>query len=487
MKEPIYGLEPKLLWNHFYNISKIPRCSKDEVRVRDYIVNLAKSNALEYKIDSIGNLVVKKSARQGFENKAPIALQSHLDMVCEKNEHVKHDFSNDPIILKKEGDWIKAVGTTLGADNGIGVAAALALMESDELNHGPLEFLFTLDEETGLTGAISLSPDMVESRILINLDSEEEGVIYNGCAGGKYVELLFKHETEKVPAGFMPFSIKLTGLTGGHSGLNIHEGRGNAIKLLNRFIWTELSQLEVKIASFEGGNKHNAIPREANAIVFVPNDKIVMLNNIIKEYNKILNDEHKPIDSNINISVNEFGFDVPDVVFSGGLQKQFLNLIYSIPNGVTTMSNSIPGLVETSNNLAVVRSKDDKISIVTSQRGMMKSKLVDIHNMIKACGYQAMAEVESVGGYPPWQPNPESPFLKKAKNLYGNMFNKEPLIKAIHAGLECGIIGDKFPGMDMISIGPTIMGTHSPDESVQISTMEKFWKFLVTLLIDCKN
>lgn len=482
MKEAIAGLEPKLLWEHFYEISQIPRCSRNEEKVREYIIQVAERNGLEYKMDAVGNLVVKKPATPGLEGKPTVVMQGHLDMVCEKNKDTQHDFSKDPIKLKREGDWMTAEGTTLGSDNGIGVAAALAVMESKDLKHGPLEFLFTIDEETGLTGATEIAPDMLEGRILLNMDSEEDGALYIGCAGGKDTEIFLNLDTEKVPAGFQAVQVKIGGLLGGHSGLNIHEGRGNAIKLLNRFLWKVLPQVGGRLAGFEGGSKHNAIPREAEAVVYLPADKVSELRKIAGEYDAIYKDELQFIDPKVSLTIHTSGFDAPAEMFTSELHNKFLNLLYTIPHGVIAMSHAIPGLVETSTNLAVVGMKEGKLSILTSQRSSIGSALTDINDMVRACGFQANADVHSGGGYPAWKPNPDSPLLKKAKEIYKDLFGKEPEVKAIHAGLECGIIGDKFPGMDMISFGPTIEGAHSPDERVQISTVEKFWKFVEALL-----
>lgn len=484
MKQVIKGLEPRSVWEHFYEIAQIPRCSKSEEKIRDYIISVAKKNKLNYKIDAVGNIVVKKPASKGLEKKPGIVFQGHLDMVCEKNKDTKHDFTKDPIKLKKEGDWIKADGTTLGSDNGIGVAAALALMENNVLKHGPLEFLFTIDEETGLTGAMEISRDMLEGRMLLNLDSEEDGAVYIGCAGGKDAELFLKIASEKVPDGFKAVQVKLGGLMGGHSGLNIHEGRGNAIKLLNRFLWKAMPQVSGRLASFEGGSKHNAIPRESEAVVFLPQDKIPALRAMVKEYDAIFKDEYKLVDPKVFLTINESGFTTPDRMFTSELHNRLLNLLYIIPHGVIAMSHAIPGLVETSTNLAVVSRKNDQIAILTSQRSSVGSELQEIHDMVLACGYQTGAEVRSGGGYPAWKPNPESPLLKRAKKVYKKLFRKEPEVKAIHAGLECGIIGDKFPGMDMLSFGPTILGAHSPDERVQISTVAKFWKFVEAMVKD---
>ncbi len=482
MKDIIKGLKPQLLWEHFYEISQIPRGSKDETAIRKHIKKIAERNNFQYKSDSTGNIVVKKPAKPGKENKPSIAFQGHLDMVCEKNRDVNHDFRTDPIRLKRVDDWIKAEGTTLGADNGIGVAAALAVMESNELDHGPLEFLFTVDEESGLTGAIELSGEMLNSRILLNLDSEEDGVIYNGCAGGRDAELLLDVNSEKCPENFKSATIKLTGLSGGHSGLNIHEKRGNAIKLLNRFLLDSLPKISGKLSFINGGSKHNAIPREAEAFISFPDQNFTALSNLINNFQGVIKEEFKLIDPGVNISTEEDNHRKPASILTLQSQNQLINLISSLPHGVIDMSSVMPGVVETSTNLAVVNNKDDRITILTSQRSMDKMKLTKIHNMVTTCGKQAGATTRSTIGYPPWKPDSESLLLKIAQTVYRELFNNEPEIKAIHAGLECGIIGDKFPGMDMISFGPTILGAHSPNERVQISTLEKFWKFITALL-----
>ncbi len=484
MKEAIKGLQPQAMWEQFYEISQIPRCSKEEEKVREYVIELAKRNNLTYKMDEVGNVVVQKPASPGLEKKPMIVFQGHLDMVCEKNKGTEHDFSKDPIKLMRDGDWIKADGTTLGSDNGIGVAAALAIMEDNEMKHGPLEFLFTIDEETGLTGAQEISRDLLEGRILLNMDSEEDGAVYIGCAGGRDAELFLSIDSEKIPAGFKAVLVKVTGLMGGHSGLNIHEGRGNAIKLLNRFLWKTLPQISGRLASIEGGSKHNAIPREAEAIVFIPQDKFSELKENVNQYDQFYKDEYNLSDPKVELSIEESGFTIPQEMFSSKLHNRLMNLIFSLPHGVLSMSHTISGLVETSTNLAVVSRKNGQIAILTSQRSSIGSALGEIHDMVLACGYQAGAEVHSGGGYPAWQPNPESPLLKRTKKVHKDLFGKEPEVKAIHAGLECGIIGAKFAGMDMISFGPTIMGAHSPDERIQISTVERFWKLVESLVKD---
>jgi dipeptidase D len=483
VKEAIQGLQPATLWERFYEIAQIPRCSREEEKVRNYIIKFAESKGLEYKLDDTGNVVIKKPAYQGKEDKPTVVLQGHLDMVCEKNKGTEHDFGKDPIKMKRDGDWMTAEGTTLGSDNGIGVASALAILESTDIPHGPVECLFTIDEETGLTGATELANDMLEGRIMLNMDSEEDGAIYIGCAGGQDTEIYLNADDESVPSEFKGVLIKVTGLKGGHSGLNINEGRGNAIKLLNRFLWKVLPQVGGRLAHIEGGSKHNAIPREAEAIVFLPNNKFEKLTEMVKEYDAIFKDEYHLIDPKVSLSVETEGFNRPDTMFSSILHNKVLNLLYTIPHGVMAMSLAIPGLVETSTNLAVINMRDNKINILTSQRSSVGSELTELCDMVRACGFQAGAQVQSGGGYPPWKPNPDSALLKEAKNVFEGLFDKEPEVKAIHAGLECGIIGDKFPGMDMISFGPTIEGAHSPDERVQISTVERFWKFFEALIV----
>lgn len=482
MKEAIEGLKPQELWNQFYEISQIPRCSRHEEKVREYVIGVAKRNGLEYKMDAAGSVVIKKPATPGYENAPTVVLQSHLDMVCEKNKDTEHDFSKDPIKLVRDGDWIKADGTTLGSDNGIGVAAALAVLESKSVKHGPLELLFTIDEETGLTGATELASDMLEGRILLNMDSEEDGAIYIGCAGGRDTEFFFKLETEPVPSGDQAVRIRVGGLQGGHSGLQINEGLGNAIKLLNRFLWDVAPKVNLCVAHIDGGSKHNAIPRECDAVAYLPADQVGVLKSHAADYQKIFKNEFALVDKDVFVQVETEGFDAPGSVFTTTLQDRLLNMMYAMPHGVLAMSHAVEGLVETSTNLAVVKTGDDNVAVLTSQRSSVPSGLDDVANMVAAVGKLAGTEIHQGNGYPAWQPNPDSPLLKTAKDVYKELYGKEPEVKAIHAGLECGIIGDKFPGMDMISFGPTILGAHSPDERVQISTVEKFWDFLTALL-----
>ena len=478
----IDGLQPQQLWDHFYEISQIPRCSKHEEKIREYVIAVAKRNGLEYKVDRTENVVVKKPASKGLEGKPIVVLQGHLDMVCEKNKEIQHDFSKDPIKLMRDNGWITADGTTLGSDNGIGVATALAVLENKTLKHGPLELLFTMDEETGLTGATELADDMLEGKILINMDSEEDGAFYIGCAGGKDTEFSLKIETENIPSGYSAVRVRVGGLQGGHSGLNIHEGRGNAIKLLVRFLWKAAQEMDLLIASIDGGSKHNAIPRECDAIVYLTSGDLAKVKKMAEQYDKDYKNEYRLTDSGVFMSIEEDGFEKPDKIFTKNLQNRVLNMIYSMPHGVLAMSHAVAGLVETSTNMAVVHIEKDKINMVTSQRSSVQSELMDIADMVCAVGQLAGAEIHQNNGYPAWQPNPESKTLKESVEVYKTLFGNKPEVKAIHAGLECGIIGDKFPGMDMISFGPTITGAHSPDEKIEIKTVDKFWKLLAAIL-----
>ncbi|RMI20613.1 MAG: aminoacyl-histidine dipeptidase [Calditrichaeota bacterium] len=482
MKSVISGLEPQLLWEHFYEISRIPRCSGNEEAVRQYVLQVAERNGFSYELDSVKNVVVRKPATPGMEKSPVVVLQSHLDMVCEKNKDVAHDFRRDPIRLKREGDWLKAEGTTLGSDNGIGVAAALAVLESRGITHGPIEALFTVDEETGLTGATELGEDMLTGRILLNLDSEEDGVIYIGCAGGRDTEITLAVETEPAPAGHVPVRVRIGGLQGGHSGLQIHQGLGNAIRLLARFLNRAAASVSFRLAHVDGGSKHNAIPREADAILYIPADQQQALHSLVEEYQSILQEEYRLVDPGVFVQVDAGDISAPEKVFTESWQQRVIGLLYTLPHGVIRMSDAVPGLVETSTNLAVVKTEADRVAVLTSQRSSVNTALEDISDTVATLGRLVQGEVQQGNGYPAWQPNPDSPVLAVAKAVYQRLYDQAPEVAAIHAGLECGIIGAKYPGMDMISFGPTILGAHSPDERVQISTVKKFWDFLVALL-----
>jgi len=480
--EMIEGLEPGPLWEHFLEISRIPRCSRNEARVREYVLEVAARNGCAAETDRAGNIVVRKKAAAGMEARPVVVLQSHLDMVCEKNKDTMHDFASDPIRLKREGDWMRAEGTTLGADNGIGAAAQLALIEEAGIRHGPLEILFTVDEETGLTGANGLAPDLLAGRILVNLDSEEESTLYIGCAGGQDTDLALRLDTEPVPHGWTAASVRVGGLLGGHSGLEIDRGRGNAVKLLARLLTKQAPLLEARLAHIDGGSKRNAIPRECDAVLFLPPGNLQVLKDSAADFERILKEEHRLQDPGVFVRVAEEGFVRPERVFRQDLQDRLLNLLACLPHGVMRMSPDIPGLVQTSTNLALVKVEERRVIISTNQRSSVATELAAASDTVAAAGRLAGAEIRHGVGYPGWRPDPGSPVLTLAKSLYPSVFGKEPKVTAIHAGLECGIIGDRFPGMDMISFGPTIVGAHSPDERVDVPSVRRFWDFLTALL-----
>ncbi len=480
MSSAIENLEPKLVWKYFYEISQIPRCSGNEQAVREYIISVAKNFNLPWKTDNAGNVLVSKEATAGMENRPGVVIQGHIDMVCEKNNDTVHDFSKDPIKLIRDGEWITADGTTLGADNGIETAMALALMEDDSVIHPPLEFLFTIDEETGLTGANELKSDFVQGRILLNIDSEEEGALYIGCAGGKDTHLKKTIKWNPAPESGKSFNIKIGGLRGGHSGLNIHEDFGNAIKLLARLLYKLNADYDFGLVSIKGGSKHNAIPREAEAEIVFPGDKVNDLKTIITEYNNIFKDELKFTDAGVEIILTE---SVPfSSVMSAPIRDQLIRVLYVMPHGVVAMSHAIEGLVETSTNMAIINTNNNQIEMLTSQRSSLASAVQDIADKVKALGELGGFIVEQGGGYPAWTPNPDSALLKACKEIYLKKYGSEPEVKAIHAGLECGIIGEHYEGMDMISFGPDIEGAHSPDERIRIESVKNVYDYLLEIL-----
>jgi dipeptidase D len=476
----IEGLDPKLVWQHFYEINQIPRGSGNEDAVGQYIISVAQRNNLEYKNDELGNIIVSKPATPGMEKSTGTVIQGHIDMVCEKNNDTVHDFEKDPITLISDGEWMKADGTTLGADNGIGVCYALAVMEGSSVVHPPMEFLFTVDEETGLTGANGLKSDFVKGKILINLDSEEEGAFYIGCAGGQHTILRRRIDWQQIPSGYTSYQVKVGGLRGGHSGLNIHEGFGNSIKLLSRFLYHLSEQTNFHLASFNGGSKHNAIPREAEAIIAVQDDAGDTLKNLVKQFDGAFKNELQFSDKGVFIEVN----DTPPAprAFQDDLKKVLISVLHAMPHGVIEMSHTVEDLVETSTNMAIVEISGDIVELLTSQRSSVASAILDIASKVKAVGELGGFEIEEGGGYPAWEPNPDSALLKFATAAYKATTGQEAEVKAIHAGLECGIIGEKYEGMDMISFGPTIEGAHSPDERVHIQSVKNCWDFLLELL-----
>ncbi len=477
MGKVLTSLKPELLWKHFEEICNIPHPSRKEEQLAEYVVSVGKKNNLETNRDEFGNIVIKKPATKGKENLKTVVLQGHLDMVPEKNNDVDHDFEKDPIQPFIEGEWVKAKGTTLGSDNGIGVAAALAVIESNDFEHGPLEFLFTLDEETGLNGAQALKPGFMDAEILLNLDSEEDGAVYIGCAGGKNTNAKFSVNFGSVPSNSTSIELTVKGLKGGHSGLDIAEGRGNAVKIMSRLIWQLLKNQNCKLSKIDGGSKHNAIPRECFATIVVESNKVDEVINFVSNFNNILKKELATNEPGLSIEAKKSDAKVSNIMYDESAHK-LIAALYAIPHGVLAMSPDIEGLVETSTNLAVVKTETDSVNIVTSQRSSVESEKEDAAAMVAALFELAGAEVNQGDGYPGWKPNVKSPILGVMKETFKNLFNGEPEVKAIHAGLECGIINERYPDMDMISFGPTIMGAHSPDERVKIDTVEKFWNLL---------
>jgi dipeptidase D len=478
---PIDGLKPALVWNYFAEISRIPRGSKNEAAVARYVLETAKSLGLASLQDRAGNVVVRKPATAGRERTPSVCLQGHLDMVCEKNADTKHDFMNDPIELVRSGNMMTANGTTLGADNGIAVATNLAIMADTSIEHGPLEFLFTTDEETGLTGAANLSADFLKSRILLNLDSEEEGSLYVGCSGGRDTTGKFPVTWEHSPAGSAAYLLTVNGLRGGHSGLEIDKNRGNAIKILNRVL-IPLAECGARVARIDGGNKRNAIPRECVALLFIPKKSAQEALAIVGKYSSVIRAETGKGEPDLAITLSEQPKAKRGKVVSRSLQKKFSLTIAGLPHGVLKMHSDLPGLVETSTNVAVITTSKKAIAIDTSQRSSVASELDEAVQSVLAIFTMAGAAAESGSGYPGWKPNLDSAILAIARRTYKTLFNNEPEIKAIHAGLECGIIGERVPGMDMVSLGPTLEGVHSPDERIHIDTVERFWNFVLAIL-----
>ncbi len=476
----VTNLQPAGIFKFFDQILEIPRPSKQEGKIISYLENFAKQYNLEYRRDKIGNVVIKKPAGIGFENACSVVLQSHMDMVCEKNSNISHDFNSDKIQAYIDGDWVKAKGTTLGADNGIGIAAQLTLLAENNLNHGPIECLFTVDEETGLTGARRLEKGMFNSKILINLDSEDEGEIFIGCAGGIDTIIEIPLEYENAPAGYMFFKVSLTGLKGGHSGDDINKGLANSNLLLARFLWNAMMNYHIRISDFSGGNLRNAIPREAEAIFCIDSKFITDLEKYKTDFLEIVKTEYALTEPDIKLELVEADEEYP--VLTSLVQNKILNSLYSCPNGVIAMSQTVPGLVETSTNLASVHLIDSSAKIVTSQRSSVETAKKDIADRIRSNFILTGAKITNSDSYPGWAPNPQSEILSIAKATYEQLFNEKAKVKAIHAGLECGLFLDMYPEVDMISIGPTLLGAHSPDERLQISSVVKFWDFLLKIL-----
>jgi dipeptidase D len=480
MSEEITSLQPQRIWHYFNEILQVPRPSKKEEKIATYVKLTAKKLNFEVLQDNTGNILVRKPAYPGYENTPGVILQGHLDMVCEKNTDKEFDFDNDAIEAYVDGEWLKARGTTLGADDGIGMALMLAVLESNDLVHGPLECLFTVDEETGLTGAFGLEPGFLQGKVLLNLDSEDDGEFFIGCAGGRdtVIELPFK--TEAAPEGYCAFDVSVSGLTGGHSGDDIHKGRANANKLLNRLLWDASNTFHIRLASFEGGNLRNAIAREAHATVLIPDTKCEDFQKKVKTFEKFFRKEYHVTEPDLSLKYEKC--NLPGSVLAISSQIKLLNSLYACPHGVIAMSQDIPGFVETSTNLASIKMKDGFFRISTSQRSSVESAKDDICAMVAAVFSLAGGRVEQGDGYPGWSPDPDSRVVELAVEAWESLYKEKPVVRAVHAGLECGLIGDKYPGMDMISYGPTLRGVHSPDERLEIPTVQKFWDLTVDLL-----
>lgn len=479
MMPALANLKPESLWKHFDRLAAIPRASTKEAAAREYVRGVATKLGLEPLQDHVGNLVVRKPARPGHEGAPVTVLQGHLDMVCEKNETTVHDFNRDPIKVVRDGDWLKADGTTLGSDNGVGVSAALAVMESNDIAHGPLEFAFTIDEETGLTGASQFPAGVLKSKYFLNLDSEEEGILYIGCAGG--VNTFARRKCKLVPAGSgSAWRIKVTGLRGGHSGVDIHQGRGNALRVMGAVLLDLLDRLPAQLADVNGGSAHNAIPREAVATVVLPTSRESELKSLVASAEATYKAELGAFDSGLQITVGNA--ERPGMVLDATDAKNTAALLASLPHGVLAMSPDVPGLVQTSTNLATVNTKGNLVEIVTSQRSAIATSKQAAARMVATVCHLAGFETEHEGSYPGWKPEPTSDLVQKLQAAYQKLFRQPAKLMAIHAGLECGVIGEKYPSMQMISFGPTIVDPHSPNERVQISTVEKFWNYLRLVL-----
>ena len=475
----IATLNPERVWKHFYALTQIPRPSKHEEKVVEFVAKFGKNLGLETTVDEVGNVIIRKSATKGMENRKGIILQGHLDMVPQKNSDKVHDFEKDPIEAYIDGDWVKAKGTTLGGDNGIGLAMAMAVLEATDLEHGPIEALFTADEETGMTGAFGLKPGLLNGSILINLDSEEEGELCTGCAGGLDGNFVFKYKEENVPAGFEAYKLSVSGLKGGHSGVDIHLGRGNANKILFRTLYKLDKEYGIRLAAIDGGSLRNAIPREAFATFVAPAGKATGIKQTVEELFKLIAAELSATDEGLKMVVEPT--TAPAMVIDAATQKSLTFAVYACPNGIMRMSDSLP-IVETSTNLAIIKSEKGEIKVSCLLRSSVDSAKEDLADMMGAVFTLAGAEVSFSGAYPGWKPNPSSAILQTMKDVYKKLYGKEPAVSAIHAGLECGLLGGVYPGLDMISCGPTLRFPHSPDEQLNIPSVDKCWKFLLETL-----
>jgi dipeptidase D len=479
METAVSNLEPKSLWKHFEALSAIPRASQKEAAARNYVLGVAARLGLEATVDAVGNVVVRKPAAPGREKAVMAALQGHLDMVCEQNEGGAHNFDTDPIRLVRDGDWLTAAGTTLGADNGVGVAAGLAVMESRDIAHGPLEFVFTIDEESGLTGASDFPAGLLHAKYFLNLDGEEEGTLCIGCAGG--INTVARRKITHRPAfPGQAWRIRVSGLAGGHSGIDIHKGRGNALRILGRVLEAAIERLPIEVAEIKGGSKHNAIPREASAIVVLDAAREPELRAWLSGLEADIRSDFGSFDPGLKIVLELV--DRPSQVLAPADASAVAGLLASQHHGVLAISPDIPGLVQTSTNLAIVSTHEGYVEIETSQRSSIESSKWAAARMVSTVFRMAGFDPAPVGGYPGWKPEPGSDIVRAAKAAHLEILGKTPELVAMHAGLECGVIGEKHPGMQMISFGPQIENPHSPSERLKISSVEPFWRFLTGLL-----
>jgi dipeptidase D len=477
MNRDIKRLKPSEIWKHFYEITQVPRPSESESKIVEFICFFGKNLGLETIKDEVGNVIIRKPATPGKENVPGVILQTHLDMVPQKNKNKEHDFEKDPITAYIDGDWVTADGTTLGADNGIGVAATMAILESNTLKHGNIEALFTINEEKGMVGAQNLKPGVLKGKTLINLDSEDEGELYVGCAGGLDATFTFKYTEQQAPVG-ETYKISVTGLKGGHSGIDIPLGRGNANKLLFRVLKSIASHIH--LSHVEGGDARNAIPRDSFAIVVIPSNKALAISSVITDIEALVKVELQKTEPGLQILCEKT--EQATTVIEKDIQSRLIHAINACPNAVIRMSDVFPGLVETSTNLAIIKSEKGEIKVSCLIRSSVDSAKEDLASMEESVFTLAGAESVFSGSYPGWNPNPDSLILSKMKKIYSDKYGKEPEIKAIHAGLECGLLGGIYPEWDMISCGPTIRYPHSPDEKVDIKSVEKWWNFLIATL-----
>ena len=479
MTPALAQLEPKEVWKHFAALAAIPRASTKEAAAREYVLSVAHRLGLKAVHDSVGNTVIRKPAHPGREAATQALLQGHLDMVCEKNEDTHHNFDTDPIQVRREGDWLKAEGTTLGADNGVGVSAALAVMESTDIAHGPLEFVFTIDEETGLTGAAEFPPGLLHAKYFLNLDNEEKDTICIGCAGG--IKTTGRRKIAlRAAQGNSGWRIKVFGLKGGHSGVDIHQGRGNALRILGGTLQRLLRELPVEIAAISGGSAQNAIPREASAIAALDGSREQELRALVTELQAEYQADLGSFDPGLQISLEKV--ERPAKVFEAAEAQRTVDLLASLHHGVLAMSPDVPGLVQNSTNLATIATRDDVVEIVTSQRSAIESSKWAAARMVETAFRLAGFTVENSGSYPGWKPEPNSDVVRELQSVHEKIFGHPAKLIAMHAGLECGVIGEKYPGMQMVSFGPTIVDPHSPNERVEISSVEGFWRYLKAVL-----